>query len=310
MGNCVPGSPEITVNRTSLSILDLFNFTYEDYADNGTDDSDEDLVAAEPCHNHYCAFFHRAAPPYLIATGATSLAATAALLLALALRPHAWPCGRTSVAQLAACCGLFAVTLPPMAAGIAWGWQAGEGPCRAVLLLREGSVLAQGLLLGAGCCGAGGRGWRTAAALWVTAALMAVPAALSGGTLGTGRSTQCLHRSADVVSAVHLLHLTVCCCVLLLLPAALLTAAVLRGTWGAAGRGVGWLFWVLWAPYAVVMVVELLLEVGVMPPTCSAFQSFDFALGLSAALGGLHCCLAPLVLLLTAFCGHKAGGKC
>lgn len=299
------------VNRTSSFLLHLFNSIYDEgYTDNDTDSNYEDFVAAEPCHNRYCPFFYRAAPPFLAATTATALVATAALLLALALRPHAWPRGRALVAQLAACCGLFAITLPPTAAGIAWGWRAGEGPCRAVLLLQHGSVLAQGLLLGAGGVGVRGRGWCVEAVLWVAAVVMAVPAALSGGTAGTGLSAQCVQRNVDVDSAVHLLQLTVCCCVLLLLPGALLTAAVLRGMRGAMGRGVGWLFWGLWAPYGVVVVVELLLEVGVMPLTCSAFESFDFALGLSTALGGLHCCLAPLVLLLTAFCGHKGGEKC
>lgn len=309
--SCASQSPDIVANGTSLNLLDLFNSSSnEDYADNLTDSNDEDFAAAQPCHNHYCPFFHRAAPPYLMATSATSFVATAALLLALSLRPHSWPRGRAFAAQLAACCALFAVTSLPTAAGVAWGWQAGEGPCRAVLLLRQGSVLAQGLLLGAGCCGLRGRGWSRAAVLWVTAMAMAVPAALSGGVAGTGPSTQCLHRSADVDSAAHLLHLAVCCCVLLLLPAALLTAAALRGVRGEMGSGVGWLFWVLWAPHGVAMVVELLLEVGVLPTDCGVFESFDFALGLSAALGGLHCCLVPLVLLLNAFCGHKGGGEC
>ncbi|POI31368.1 hypothetical protein CIB84_004882 [Bambusicola thoracicus] len=231
MGNCLPGSPEIVVNRTSSFLLDLFNSTYEEnYTDSGTDSNDEDFVAAEPCHNRYCPFFYRAAPPFLTATGATALVATAALLLALALRPNAWPRGRMLVAQLAVCCGLFAITLLPTAAGIAWGWRAGEGPCRAVLLLQHGSVLAQGLLLGAGGFGAWGRGGCVAVVLWVAAVVMAVPAALSGGTAGTGLSAQCVQRSVDVDSVVYLLHLTVCCCVLLLLPGALLMAAMLRGT--------------------------------------------------------------------------------
>ncbi|XP_031467253.1 atypical chemokine receptor 1 [Phasianus colchicus] len=303
MGNCMPRSPEIVANRTSLHLLDFFNTS--DYYMNYDYD---DFAAAQPCYNHYCPFFQRAAPPYLIATSATSLVATAALLLAL--RSHSWPHGRTFVAQLAACCGLFAITLPPMAAGIAWGWQVGEGPCRAMLLLWQGSVLAQGLLLGSGCCNLWGRGWCRAVVPWVTAMVMAVPAALSGGIVGTGLSTQCVYRSVDVDSVVHLLHLTVCCCVLLLLPAALLMAAVWRGTCGEMGSRVWWLFWVLWAPHGVVMVVEVLLEAGVMPANCSVFESFDFALGLSAALGGLHCCLTPLMLLLSAFCGHKVGGKC
>ncbi|XP_019478634.1 atypical chemokine receptor 1 [Meleagris gallopavo] len=113
MGNCIPGSPEIVANRTSLDFMDLFNSTYnEDYMYINTDSNDEDFAAAEPCHNHYCPFFHRAAPPYLIATSATSFVATAALLLALFLRPHSWPHGRTFVAQLAACSPIGG-TYPP-----------------------------------------------------------------------------------------------------------------------------------------------------------------------------------------------------
>ncbi|XP_015740054.1 atypical chemokine receptor 1 [Coturnix japonica] len=316
MGNCIPGSPGIIGNRTSLLLLDYNYSDYVDYMDNNTDINQdmginqEDFAAAAPCHNRYCPFFHRAAPPYLIATSVTSLMATAALLLALSLRPKAWPRGRMLVAQLAACCGLFAITLLPMAAGIAWGWQMGEGPCKVALLLWHGSVLAQGLLLGVGCCNVWAHGWCLAVVLWVTAMGMAVPAALSGGIMGTGLSTQCVHRNVDVDSVVHLLQLTVYCCILLLLPGALLMTAVLRGMWGAMGQKVGWMFWVLWAPHGVVMVVEVLLEVGVIPTSCGAFESFDFALGLSAALGGLHCCLMPLMLLLTAFYGHKVGGEC
>ncbi|XP_021232122.1 atypical chemokine receptor 1 [Numida meleagris] len=306
MGNCIPGSPEIVVNRTSVSFLDLFNLTDdEDYTD-----IDLDYVGAQPCHNRYCPFFYRAAPPFLATTGATALVATAALLLALFLRPHAWPRGRTPAAQAAACCGLFAVTLLPMATGVAWGWRAGDGLCRAVLLLWHGSVLAQGLLLGAGCCGAWGRARCVAVALGVTAAVTAVPAALSGGTVGTGQDAQCVHRSVDVASVPYLLHIAVCFCVLLLLPGTLLVPAVRQRTWSAMRCGMGWLFWALWAPYGAMLVVELLLEVEVLPPSCSTFEHFDFALGLSVALGGLHCCLMPLALLLAAFCCHKGGAPC
>ncbi|NXJ04411.1 ACKR1 protein, partial [Odontophorus gujanensis] len=299
---CPQQSPEIAANRTSSFLTDLFNLTsssidYDyNYTANDTDYATDDAsyAAARPCHNHYCPFFHRVAPPLLTATGATAVVATTALLLALALRPHAWPHGRASVAQLALCCVLFAVTLFPMAAGIAWGWRAGEGPCRAVLLLWQGSVLAQGLLLG---CGQRGHARCVPVVLWVTGMAMAVPAALSGGTVGTGQSAQCVQRSVDAVSVVYVLQLAACCCVLLLL----LPGAMLRGTWGAVGRGPGWLFWALWAPYGAALVGGFLLEAGGLPPSCGAFEGFDFALGLSAALGGLHCCLVPLALLLAAF---------
>ncbi|OXB55808.1 hypothetical protein ASZ78_007126 [Callipepla squamata] len=306
MGNCIPGSPEIAANRTSSLLTDLFNFTSSSsddddyyYAPNDTDYAIDDAsyAAAQPCHNHYCPFFHRVAPPLLTATAATAVAATTALLLALALRPHAWPRGRALAAQLALCCALFAITLFPMAAGIAWGWRAGEGPCRAMLLLWHGSVLVQGLLWG---CGERGR---VPAVLWVAGMAMAVPAALSGGTVGTGQSAQCVQRSVDAASAAYGLHVAACCCVLLLL----LPGAMLRGGWGAAGRGPGWMFWALWAPYGAALLGGFLLEVGVLPPKCGAFEGFDFALGLGAALGGLHCCLVPLALLLAAFRRHKGG---
>ncbi|NXK56952.1 ACKR1 protein, partial [Chauna torquata] len=299
-------SPEVLDNKTSLDLMDILaNLTNseEDYMAN------LDYAAAEPCHNHYCTFYQRVAPAFLAVTCTAAALATGVLLVALAKRPHAWPHSRMLVAQLAVGTGLFAALLPPVAAGIAQGWRLGAGACKVTHLLWHWSLFAQGLLVGSGCCSSAWSRWdprsrRLAVAIWVGALLLAVPAALASGTVAAPQAS-CVRRSVDVLSPAYLLHLTFCFCIFLLLPAALLVATLVRWWqrlgWGT-GDGASWLFFVLWAPYSVGLAVDFLLHAGLLQPTCSIFEQFDYGLGLCEGLGVLHCCLGPPALLTTRFC--------
>lgn len=301
-----PQSPKVLQNETFVDLMDLLgNFTTdEDYL--------MDYSSSEPCHNAYCPFFQRAAPAFLATTCVAAALATGALLVALAKRPHAWPCHRALVAQLAVATGLFAALLPAVAAGIVQGWRLGAGACKVTQLLWHCSVFAQGLLVASGCCSGVWSRWeprsqRLAACIWLGALLLAVPAALASGTVAAPE-TSCIHRNVDVFSPVYLLHLASCLCVFLLLPATLLVATLVRagrgGGWGS-GLGASWLFFVLWVPYGVGLAVDFLLYAEVLRYTCSIFERFDYALGLCEALGVLHCCLAPAVLLATGLCHRK-----
>uniref|UniRef100_A0A8B9CL08 Atypical chemokine receptor 1 n=1 Tax=Anser brachyrhynchus TaxID=132585 RepID=A0A8B9CL08_9AVES len=310
MGNCIPvvSASPCPANGTFVNLLDLLgNFTVsEDYI--------VDYAASEPCHNTYCPFFQRAAPAFLASTCVAAALATGALLVALAKRPHAWPHHRALVAQLAAATGLFAAVLPAVAAGIGQGWRLGAGACKVTQLLWHCSVFAQGLLVASGCCSSVWSHWdprsqRLAVSIWVGALLLALPAALAGGTVAAPE-VSCIRRNVDVLSPAYLLHLASCLCVFLLLPAALLVAALVRGGqragWGPAA-GASWLFFVLWVPYSVGLAVDFLLHAELLQSTCGIFERFDYALGLCEALGVLHCCLGPAVLLAAGLCCRNVG---
>ncbi|XP_035202318.1 atypical chemokine receptor 1 [Oxyura jamaicensis] len=308
MGNCIPVSPEVLRNETFVDLLDLLgNFTInEDYL--------TDYTASEPCHNTYCPFFQCAAPAFLASTCVAAALATGVLLVALAKCPHAWPRHRALVAQLVAATGLFAAVLPAVAAGIGQGWRLGAGACKLTQLLWHCSIFAQGLLVASGCCGSVWSRWdprsqRLATSIWVWALLLAVPAALASGTVAAPE-VSCIRRNVEVLSPAYLLHLASCLCIFLLLPAALLVATLVRRGQGAGwglGAGASWLFFVLWLPYSVGLAVDFLLHAELLQRTCDIFERFDYALGLCEALGVLHCCLGPPVLLAAGLCRRKVG---
>ncbi|NXT15353.1 ACKR1 protein, partial [Prunella fulvescens] len=309
-----PQTPGILETPGSLNLEeimgDLSSYDDDDTYSNDTY-SNATLVDydATPCHNHFCPLFQLVAPPFLAVTSATAALATGALLVALAKRPQAWrwPQSRALVAQLALGTALFAALLPALAAGVAWGWHLGTALCRLTHLLWHWSVFAQALLVASGCCGTAWARWdarsrRLAVALWALALLLATPAALVSGVAA---GTACVRRSVGILAPAYLLHLALCLCLLLLLPAGLLLAALavpsLRASW-ASGAGLAWLFLGLWGPYGAGLAGELLLQAGLLEPSCGSFQHFDLALGLSQALGVLHCGLGPLALLLARRC--------
>ncbi|XP_074931084.1 atypical chemokine receptor 1 [Phalacrocorax aristotelis] len=308
MGNCIPVSPSVLESKNSLDLLDIMgNFSYND---NNTIFLDYD---AAPCHNQYCPLFQRVAPTFLAVTCAIATLGTGALLVALVKRPHAWgwPQSRALVAQLAVAMGLFATLLLPVAVGISQGWWLGTGLCRLTHLLWHCSLFAQGLLVGSSSCSTAWcrwdpRSWRLAVAVWTGALLLAIPAALTSGTVAAPETT-CIRRSVDILSPVYLLHLSLCLCFFLLLPAGLLVAMLamprLRVGW-KPGIGVSWLFFGVWVPYGVALAVDFLLQAQLLQFTCATFENFDYVLGLSEGLGALHCCLGPTALLATQLCWH------
>uniref|UniRef100_A0A672UUS6 Atypical chemokine receptor 1 n=2 Tax=Strigops habroptila TaxID=2489341 RepID=A0A672UUS6_STRHB len=239
---------------------------------------------------------------------------TTALLVALAKRPQ-WLQSRAMVAQLAVGSGLFAVVLPAVAVGIGQGWRLGTALCRLMYLLWYWSLFAQGLLVASGSCGSFWCRWdarsrRLAVAVWALALLLATPAALTSGTAAAPEPS-CLRRSVDMLSPVNLLHLGLCFCLFLLLPAALPVAALAVPRWRARWApdvAASWVFLALWVPHGAALAMELLLHARLLPQSCGTFQHFDYALGLSEALGVLHCCLGPAAVLLAARLCRTAPG--
>jgi len=274
-----------------------------------------------PCHNNYCSLFQHVAPRFLAITCAAATLGTGALLVALAKRPHAWgwPQSRALVAQLVVGMGLFTALLPAVAVGIGQGWQLGTGLCRLTHLLWHWSLFTQGLLVGSNFCSSAWCHWdprsrRLAVAVWAGALLLAMPAALTSGTVAAPEMS-CIRRSVDILSPAYLLHVAICLCLFLLLPAVLLVATLavpqLRVGW-EPGIGASWLFFGLWVPYGVGLAVDLLLQTQLLQPTCGTFEHFDYVLGLSEGLGVLHCCLGPTALLAARLCRHDAdaSGSC
>ncbi|EOA94232.1 hypothetical protein Anapl_16670 [Anas platyrhynchos] len=89
-------------------------------------------------------------------------------------------------------------------------------------------------------------------------------------------------------------------------------AAPLVLTFFDARKAMPWATWLenwsrkgTWVPCGVGLAVDFLLYAEVLRYTCSIFERFDYALGLCEALGVLHCCLAPAVLLATGLCHRK-----
>ncbi|NWI31250.1 ACKR1 protein, partial [Sula dactylatra] len=299
-------SPSVLESKNSLDLLEIMgNFSYDD---SNTTFLDYD---AAPCHNQYCPLFQRVAPTFLAVTCAAAALGTGALLVSLAKWPHAWgwPQSRALVAQLAVGMGLFATLLPPVAVGISQGWWLGTGLCKLTHLLWHCSLFAQGLLVGTSSCSTAWCRWdprsrRLAVAVWAGALLLATPAALASGTV-EAPETSCIRQSVGILSPAYLLHLALCLCFFLLLPAVLLVATLavprLRAGW-EPGICVSWLFFGLWVPYGVGLVVDFLLQARLLQPTCATFEHFDYVLGLSEGLGVLHCCLGPTALLATQLC--------
>ncbi|KAM8794350.1 atypical chemokine receptor 1 [Eudromia elegans] len=278
MGNCVPASPSVEGNQEALDLSELMeNFSYS-YNYSG----ELDYSAVEPCHDSYCALFQRAAPAFLGATGLVAALGTGALLAALARRGRAWPGrpGRTLAAQLAAAAVLFALPLPFLATGVARGWHLGTVPCQAAHALWHWSLFAQGLLLAGGSCGAAREPprWWCLPALWAAALLLAVPAALSSGTVAAPPA--CVARAHGALA-----------------PAALAALALGIGLFLLLPRAAG-LFFALWAPHGAGLAADALLRAGLLrPASCGALEALGAARGLAEALGVLHCALVPLLLL-------------
>ncbi|XP_051497282.1 atypical chemokine receptor 1 [Apus apus] len=306
MGNCIPVSPSLVESKNSLDLMEIMgNLSYDDGNETFPD------YDAAPCHNQYCLFFQHVAPPFLAVTCAVAALGAGALLVALTKWPHAWgwPQSRVLVAQLAVGTGLFAALLPLVAVGIKQGWQLGTGLCKLTHLLWHWSLFAQGLLVGSSFCSTAWCRWdprnqRLAVALWAGALLLAVPAALASGTVAAPE-TSCIRRSVDILSPAYLLHLALCVCLFMLLPVVLLLATLampqLRVGW-EPGTGASCLFFGLWMPYGVGLVVDFLLHARLLQPTCGTFEHFDYMLGLSEGLGVLHCCLGPAALLAVRLC--------
>ncbi|XP_067169665.1 atypical chemokine receptor 1 [Apteryx mantelli] len=312
MGNCIPVNPSVLGNKTSLDLMDIMeNLSYsEDYF------SSLDYADVEPCHNHYCPVFQRAAPVFLAVACALAALGNGALLVALAKCPHVWgqPHSKALVAQLTVGTSLFALLLPFFAAGTQHGWRLGPGLCKLAHTLWHWSLFAQGLLVASGSCSTAWSRWDPprrwlAVAVWAGALLLATPAAFTSGT-APAPEVACVLRNVEILSPAYLAHLTLCLCLFLLLPAALAvgTLAVpwLQKGWEPASC-VPWLFFGLWAPYGAGLAVDFLLHAQLLQLTCGTFEQFDFVLGLCEALGVLHCCLGPLLLLAVGLRRHWTG---
>nr|XP_009671392.1 PREDICTED: atypical chemokine receptor 1 [Struthio camelus australis] len=299
MGNCIPVTPSVLVNETSLDFTDIMeNLSYsEEYL------SSLDYANVKPCHNQYCLIFQSTAPVFLAIACTLAALSNGALLVALAKCPHIWsqPHRKALVAQLMVGTGLFTLLLPSFAAGIQHGWHLGPGLCKLAHVLWHWSLFAQGRWAP--------RGRRLAVVVWLGALLLATPAAFTSGTVAAPEVV-CILRNVEILSGVYLAHLILCLSLFLLLPAALALGSLamprLRKGW-EPGTCMLWLFFGLWAPYSVGLAVDFLLQAQLLQLSCSTFEQFDLMLGLCQALGILHCCLGPLLLLAAGLYRHRTG---
>ncbi|NWJ09831.1 ACKR1 protein, partial [Crypturellus undulatus] len=125
-------SSSVQDNQVALNFSDLMeNLSY--VLENYSYSVILDYTDVEPCRNYYCPLFQRVAPAFLAATCVLAALGNGALLATLAKQWHSWggPVGKTAAAQLAAAALLFALPLPALAWGIAWGWHLGPWLCRA-----------------------------------------------------------------------------------------------------------------------------------------------------------------------------------
>uniref|UniRef100_A0A8C8RF59 Atypical chemokine receptor 1 n=1 Tax=Pelusios castaneus TaxID=367368 RepID=A0A8C8RF59_9SAUR len=299
MGNCATTmSLELNVSDISLEEL-LQNYSY---------DSEVNYDGTTPCHSSYCFFFYRAAPSFLAVTCALGLLSNLALMVALAKGQSlwGWAPSRAFLFQLALGTTLFTATLPFFAAGINHNWIFGDGLCKGAYVLWYGSLFAQGLLVATSAWSImwskwvpGQHCWCIAVHHWVIAVLLAVPAAMISGTEGDPKLL-CVLRSSRRLHPWHLAHIISCLAVFILLPAALGVAKALL-TWRRRGWqlrvGVTWMFFLLWVPYGLALLLDSLAQRQLLYTSCHSQEHLDFFLGLSEGLGILHCCFGPLLLL-------------
>ncbi|XP_075763235.1 atypical chemokine receptor 1 [Pelodiscus sinensis] len=300
MGNCFTTQPSsLQLNMSDFKELLLLNYTdYQDY----------DAAAAAPCHSSYCSLLGSSIPSFLAVICALGLLSNLALVVALVTCQNLWsgPPGRTFLFQLTLGTSLFTATLPFFSAGSSHGWVFGDGFCKVAFLVWYGSLFAEGLLVAASTCSAWlakrvarQHFWGMTVALWVASVLLAVPAAFMSRTEEHPQK-MCLWKDNSEQQWWSLAHVTTCLAVFILLPIALGVAKAML-TWHRRGWqlrvGVTWLFFLLWVPYGIALLLDSLQRRQLLSTSCLFWESLDFFLGLSEGLGILHCCLGPLLLL-------------
>ncbi|XP_053225821.1 atypical chemokine receptor 1 [Podarcis raffonei] len=298
MGNCVNMDRSPSHVLESADFADLLATWTEYYPYEDTTLADSALPA--PCYSTFCSSVGGIIPTFLVVAGTLGILGSLALAIALVMCFRLWE--QTGLILTTLSTALFATILPFFAAGISWGWTFGNGLCQAAQAMKYGCQFAQGLLVAACVCPtpkAALPGCLFPLVLWVTGFLLAIPVAVIHGTGKDGEAI-CALRQAPELLWWSLTHIIFWIAVFYILPAGVALAKVAL-KWERAGwhppAVVTWLFYLLWAPYGVALILDKLLQMNLLTHTCSLQEHLSYFLGLSEGLGVLHCILCPFLVL-------------
>ncbi|XP_006029639.2 atypical chemokine receptor 1 [Alligator sinensis] len=314
MGNCytLDNTTHTSISSSDLRNLSLLLLNASEYYDDDYNAWDYENYTdfSSPCYSYFCPFLSRAGPPFLATASALALLSNLAAGVALAMYPRVWgdPPRRALACQLTLSTAIFAALLPFFTVGISQGWVFGINFCQLAYMLWHSSLFAQGHLVASSTASTlwdkqGPWSSGVATALWLVALLLATPAAMLSNVLGDTHMS-CVLRT-NSLSPLYVAHVTICLAIFILLPVMLgLAKVALKWCWSswAPRVSLAWVFFLLWTPYTMALLLDFLQNRQLLAPTCAFREGLNFFLGVSQGLGVLHCCLGPLLLLGAGLC--------
>lgn len=311
---------------SDFGFLENFSSSYEYGAENETDSCCE----SQPCLQDFSLNIDRTFLPVLYSVvfvlGLLGNGAVAAVLLS---QRAALSSTDTFLLHLAVADALLVLTLPLWAVEAAVQWVFGSPLCKVAGALFNINFCAGALLLA--CIsfdrylsivhatqlyrrGPPGRVALTCVVVWGLCLLFALPdfIFLSAHRDEQLNATRCKHNFPPVsCSALRLLQLVAGFLVPLLVMAycyARILAVLLASRGQRRLRAMRLVvvvvvaFALCWTPYHLVILVDILLDLEVLPRNCSQENHVNVAKSVTSGLGYMHCCLNPL---LYAFVGVK-----
>ncbi|XP_061462686.1 atypical chemokine receptor 1-like [Rhineura floridana] len=306
MGNCIKTERRLSHELDFAVVEDLIddwagNYSYAEYTSYNS-------TLTQPCHSTYCSNLIGSIPAFLAVAGALGVLCNVALGITVAVCLRLWDQAGLLLATLSA--ALFAAVLPFFAVGVGQGWIFGDAFCQTARAVEHGCLFAQGLLVAGSVCQISKAlpGVLLNIILWLMGFLLAIPAALISSTGEDGWAV-CIPNQGDELRLWSLAHAIFCLAIFDILPVVVALANVVL-KWQRLGwhppMVITWLFYLLWAPYGVALILDMLLKMGLLTPTCSLRERFDYFLGLSEGLGVFHCFLCPLLILGAVIHHHRA----
>ncbi|XP_060614516.2 atypical chemokine receptor 1 [Anolis sagrei] len=312
MGNCIHANKSRVTTLDFEEFEDLLanftsNYTYDEYPS-------YDGILPEPCQFTYCLNFLSSILALLVVISLLGLVSSLALGLSLAKSPIMWKERHPRKYQLflmSGATGLFAATLPFFAVGIKHGWVFGPHFCQVARALKFGCLFAQGLMVAGSACHMPSAIPHSIflTVLWLLGFLCATPAIVISSP-----GDDCFSSLEPDLQLWSLAHILVSLATFVILPLAMLVTKVAlkwHGESKCIQLDLGWLFYIFWSPYGVVLLLDKLRQDGLITSTCRFQEHLDYFLGLSEGFGILHCFLLPLLILVSGICRRrisKAGG--
>uniref|UniRef100_A0A803SQX1 Atypical chemokine receptor 1 n=1 Tax=Anolis carolinensis TaxID=28377 RepID=A0A803SQX1_ANOCA len=277
------------------------NYTYDGYPS-----YDDNLP--EPCQFTFCLRFLSSILALLMVISILGSMSSLALGISLAKRPILWKQrhpGKYGFFLTSAATGLFAATLPFFAVGLKHGWVFGPHFCQLARALRYGCIFAQGLMVA-------GSTWRmlpdVPRSLFLTGLFFLGFVCATPAIVISSPGDDCFSSLEPNLQPWSLAHILVSLAIFVILPLAMLVAKAALKWHGKNERlqlNLSWVFYIFWSPYGVALLLDKLLEDGLLTSTCHFREHLDYFLGISEGFGILHCFLLPLFILGSGICRQR-----